>query len=99
MPFNAVIEEVLVKPGAEVNVGSPLVRYRLQDEAERVLQREVTMECRQWKSEIPDTWAWAKDLQQQPRNATRQGALSGRGSVPARRLPDWKKMLRVIKIA
>ncbi len=43
MPFNAVIEEVLVKPGAEVNVGSPLVRYRLQDEAERVLQREVTM--------------------------------------------------------
>lgn len=43
MPFNAVIEEVLVKPGAQVKVGSPLVRYRLQDEAERMLQHEVTM--------------------------------------------------------
>ncbi len=48
MPFNAVIEEVpLVKPGAEVNVGSPLVRYRLQDEAEKGAATRSDHGCRQ----------------------------------------------------
>ena len=42
LPFNAVIDEVLVRPGDAVKSGDPLVRYHLQDEAERVLQREVT---------------------------------------------------------
>ena len=36
------IDEVLVRPGDAVKSGDPLVRYHLQDEAERVLQREVT---------------------------------------------------------
>ena len=42
VPFTAVVDEVLVKPGEAVEDGSPLVRYHLQDEAERILQREVT---------------------------------------------------------
>lgn len=43
IPFNAIIDEVLVKPGDKVDEGAPLVRYRLQDEAQRLLQRELTM--------------------------------------------------------
>ena len=39
LPFNAVIDEVLVRPGDAIKAGDPLVRYHLQDEAERVLQR------------------------------------------------------------
>lgn len=42
MPFNAVVDEVLVQPGDAVEDGSPLMRYHLQDEAARILQREVT---------------------------------------------------------
>ena len=41
LPFNAVIDEVLVRPGDAIKAGDPLVRYHLQDEAERVLQREA----------------------------------------------------------
>lgn len=43
IPFNAIIDEILVKPGDKVDEGAPLVRYRLQDEAQRLLQRELTM--------------------------------------------------------
>lgn len=42
VPFNAVVDQVLVKPGDAVHKGAPLLRYHLQEEAERVLQREVT---------------------------------------------------------
>ena len=42
VPFNAVVDEVLVKPGEAIAKGAPLMRYHLQEEAERVLQREVT---------------------------------------------------------
>ena len=42
VPFNAVVDDVLVKPGEAVAKGAPLMRYHLQEEAERVLQREVT---------------------------------------------------------
>ena len=42
LPFHAVVDEVLVKPGTPVSKGTPLLRYHLQDEAERALQREVT---------------------------------------------------------
>lgn len=43
IPFNAIISDVLVKPGDRVKEGDPLVRYRLQDGAQRLLQREITM--------------------------------------------------------
>ena len=42
VPFHAVVDEVLVKPGQPVDKGAPLMRYHLQEEAERILQREVT---------------------------------------------------------
>lgn len=42
VPFNAVVEKVLVKPGDAVQDGSALMQYSLQVEAERILQREVT---------------------------------------------------------
>lgn len=39
--FNGVVDEVLVKPGDRVTRGQPILRYVLQDEARRALQREV----------------------------------------------------------
>ena len=75
LPFNAVIDEVLVRPGDAVKSGDPLVRYHLQDEAERVLQREVT------------TGAATESLRGQildlERNRASQLAASGLGSRQA----------------
>ena len=41
MPFNAVVDTVLVKPGDAVEEGAPLMRYHLHEDAERAVQREV----------------------------------------------------------
>lgn len=84
MPFNAIVEEVLVKPGDAVHAGSELLRYRLQEEAARLLQREVTMGAgtEQLRSQ-------ALDMQRQlaaitaDRNKTRQLVSSGLGSRQA----------------
>lgn len=43
LPFNAIVDEVLVKPGEEIKEGAPLMRYHLPEEAERLLQKEVTL--------------------------------------------------------
>ena len=42
MPFHAIIDEICVKPGDAVKKGAPLLRFHLQSEAERVLQKEIT---------------------------------------------------------
>lgn len=42
MPFNAVVDKLLARPGEAVEDGSPLLQYHLQEEAARILQREVT---------------------------------------------------------
>ncbi|MCR5814748.1 MAG: efflux RND transporter periplasmic adaptor subunit [Desulfovibrio sp.] len=42
MPFHAIIDEICVKPGDAVKKGDPLLRFHLQSEAERVLQKEIT---------------------------------------------------------
>ncbi len=81
MPFAAVVDEVLVKPGDLVKKGTPLLRYHLQDVAERVLQREVTTGAgtENLKSQV-------LDLQQNlastiaERNKSRQLVSSGLGS-------------------
>ncbi|MBQ7618114.1 MAG: efflux RND transporter periplasmic adaptor subunit [Desulfovibrio sp.] len=42
IPFNAIIDEVCVKPGDPVKKGAPLLRFHLQSEAWRNLQKEIT---------------------------------------------------------
>ncbi len=42
LPFHAIIEKVCVRPGESVKKGSPLLRFRLQGDSERVLQQEIT---------------------------------------------------------
>ncbi len=43
LPFNAIVEEVLVNPGQSVVENQILLRYSLVDQAERVLQKEITL--------------------------------------------------------
>ena len=84
VPFNSVVDEVLVKPGEAVEDGSPLVRYHLQDEAERILQREVTN-----GAGIEGLNGQVLDLERQlnqttaERNKARQLVASGLGSKQA----------------
>lgn len=90
LPFNAVVEEVLVRPGDAINAGAPLMRYRLQDEAERLLQREVTMGAgtEQLKGQILDMQRELGTITAD-RNKTRQLVSTGLGSRQAlERLQD-----------
>lgn len=84
VPFNAIIEEILVKPGDAVSTGSPLIRYRLQDEAERVLQKEMTIGAgtEQLKGQVLDFERELTNLTAE-RNKTRQLVSSGLGSRQA----------------
>lgn len=84
VPFHAVVDEVLVKPGTAVEVGTPLMRYHLQDEAERVLQREVTSGAatETLKGQVLDLERQLADISAQ-RNKARQLASSGLGSKQA----------------
>lgn len=82
--FNAVIEEVLVKPGDKVESGTPLIRYKLQEEARRLLHTELTIgaDTESLKGQI-------LNLQRElltataERNKTRQLVSSGLGSRQA----------------
>lgn len=84
IPFNSVVDDVLVKPGEAVQDGSPLLRYHLQDEAERILQREVTT-----GAGTEDLKSQVLDLERQlaqtsaERNKARQLVASGLGSKQA----------------
>ena len=84
VPFNAVVDDVLVKPGQAVDKGAPLMRYHLQEEAERVLQREVTT-----GAATEDLRGQVLDLERRlaetaaQRNKARQLAASGLGSAQA----------------
>lgn len=84
MPFNAVVDEVLVRPGDAVEQGSPLVRYHLQDEAARVLQREVLTGAgtENERGQILSLRQQLTDIEAQ-RNKARQLAASGLGSRAA----------------
>lgn len=84
MPFNAVVDEVLVRPGDAVEEGTPLVRYHLQDEAARVLQREVLTGAgtENERGQILSLRQQLTDIEAQ-RNKARQLAASGLGSRAA----------------
>lgn len=84
VPFNAIVDEVLVKPGEAVAKGAPLVRYHLQEEAERVLQREVTTGAatEDLKGQVLDLERKLAETSAQ-RNKARQLAASGLGSAQA----------------
>ena len=84
VPLNAVVDEVLVKPGQPVDKGAPLMRYHLQEEAERVLQREVTTGAgtEDLKGQVLDLERRLAETAAQ-RNKARQLAASGLGSAQA----------------
>ncbi len=84
VPFNAVVDEVLVKPGEPINKGAALMRYHLQEEAERVLQREVTTGAatEDLKGQVLDLERKLAETSAQ-RNKARQLAASGLGSAQA----------------
>lgn len=84
IPFNAVIDDVLVKPGEAVEEGSPLLRYHLQDEAGRILQREVTSGAgnENLKSQVLDLERQLAQTSAE-RNKARQLVASGLGSKQA----------------
>lgn len=90
MPFNAIVEEVLVKPGDPVEEGTPLMRYKLQEEAERTLQRELTNGAgtENQKGQVLDLERELANITAE-RNKTRQLVASGLGSRQAlHRLED-----------
>ena len=96
MPFHAVVDEVLVKPGDAVADGAPLLRYHLQDEAERTLQREVTIGAatENLRGQVLDLERRLAELEAH-RNKARRLAASGLGSSQASgRLEDDVKSLR-----
>ena len=84
VPFHAVVDEVLVKPGQPVDKGTPLMRYYLQEEAERILQREVTTGAgtEDLKGQVLDLERRLAETAAQ-RNKARQLAASGLGSAQA----------------
>jgi multidrug efflux pump subunit AcrA (membrane-fusion protein) len=96
MPFDGIVDEILVKPGDAVSKNAPLLRYHLREEAGRVLQQEVitgagTEEARSqvlhMERQLAETLA--------QRNKAQQLATSGLGSQQAsNRLEDDVRALR-----
>lgn len=96
MPFNAVVDKVLVKPGEPVDEGSVLLRFHLQDEAERMLQREVNTGAgtEELKGQILNMERELANLSAE-RNKTRQLVSSGLGSRQAlSRLEDAVSLIK-----
>ncbi len=84
MPFNGVVDDVLVKPGEAVEENAPLMRYHLHEDAERALQREVMQGpgTESLKSQVLDLERKLAETIAQ-RNKARQLAASGLGSRQA----------------
>lgn len=84
VPFNGIVEDVLVKPGDPVEEGTPLMRYVLQDEARRQLQRELTngSGTESLKGQVLDLERELASANAE-RNKTRQLVSSGLGSRQA----------------
>lgn len=84
VPFNGIVEDVLVKPGDAVEEGTPLMRYKLQDDARRQLQRELTngSGTENLKGQVLDLERELASANAE-RNKTRQLVSSGLGSRQA----------------
>lgn len=84
VPFHAIVDAVLVKPGTSVARGAPLLRYHLQAESENALQREVTTGAgtEALRGQILDLQRQLAEAAAQ-RNRARQLAASGLGSAQA----------------
>lgn len=84
MPFNGIVDEVLVRPGDAVERGAPLLRYHLQDEAARMLQRELITGAgtEEERGQILSLRQQQNEIEAQ-RNKARQLAASGLGSRKA----------------
>ena len=81
IPFHAIIDEICVKPGTAVAKGTPLLRFHLQSEAQRMLQKEITL-----GSDTEDLRAKMLELEREKgrleaqMNKSRQLVASGLGS-------------------
>ncbi len=84
MPFNGIVDEVLVHPGDRVEKGAPLLRYHLEVSDERQLAQELSLggnndairsDMLELQSTLAETVA--------QRNKARQLAASGLGSRQA----------------
>ncbi|GHU90397.1 hypothetical protein AGMMS49974_06770 [Deltaproteobacteria bacterium] len=96
MPFNAIVDDVLVNPGDVVEQSAPLLRYHLQEEAERVLQREITIGAgtEETGSQVLEMERRLAEMTVQ-RNKARHLANSGLGSkLASARLEDDVRSLQ-----
>ena len=84
MPFNGIVDEVLVRPGDAVEQGAPLLRYHLQEEAARMLQRELITGAatEEERGQILSLRQQQTEIEAQ-RNKARQLVASGLGSRQA----------------
>lgn len=84
LPFNAVVDEALVSPGDTVQEGQPLLRYHLQEEAGRQLQKEITFGAgtEGERSQMLNVERTLAETEAQ-RNKARQLVASGLGSPQA----------------
>ncbi len=84
LPFNAIIEEVHIKPGQDVKKGQVLATYSLPPEAERALNKEITLGAgtENLRGQILTLQSQLADVVAE-RNKARQLAASGLGSSQA----------------
>ena len=82
--FRGVVDRVLVDPGDKVQKGQPLMRYVLQDEARRALQREINLGpgTEASKGQILDLQSQLSQVSAQ-RNKAKSLAATGLGSNKA----------------
>ncbi len=84
LPFNAIVEKIFIAPGQEVIKNQVLMTYSLTEEAERALQKEITIEAstENIRGQMLTLESQLADVKAE-RNKARQLAASGLGSSQA----------------
>ena len=84
LPFNAIIDEVLVNPGDQVAAGTPLMTYHLPESNRRILKQELTIgaNTESQRTEILNLRKELSDINTE-RNKTRQLVNNGLASKQA----------------